>query len=265
MMTFYLSAPFQSDFTIQTNCNHLSRSLLLKYGKYLQHAKEQKGKTVAALRENGRYRIEFEGHVTHTSSALLEIDRILCENTHYDEKIFALHGAAVGYQGKAYLFLASTTSGKTTLESYLVHAGFDYITDDCILLDRTSFQVYPFQTPIHLREGGLEILKKLHAAPQQFERFGDEGNIRYAYTPKNCVGGPLPLGRIFFIRRTESENRLIEMSTTEKMTALMESPITVYTVSGSYLKFISALAVQSCSRLCYSDLDFVAEVIKSGR
>ncbi len=264
MMTFHLSAPFQSDFTIQTNCTHLSRALLLKYGKYLQHSQELKGKTVTAFRENDRYRIEFEGHVTHTPNALLEIDYILCENTQYDEKIFALHGAAVGYKGKAYLFLASTTSGKTTLESYLVHAGFGYITDDCILLDRTNFVIYPYQSPIHLREGGLQVLKRLHAAPQNLERFGEGGNIRYAYTPENCINGPVPLGGIFFIRRTESENRLIEMSTTEKMTALMEAPITVYTVSGDYLKFISTLAGQNCFRLCYSDLDFVAEVIKNG-
>ena len=264
MITLHLSAPFQTDFSIQTNCNQLSRALSLKHGKYIAASNEPKGKKLIAIRENGRYRIEFDGKITRTPNELSEIDHILCENVHYDETVFALHGAAVGYAGKAYLFLASTTGGKTTLASYLSSLGFDYITDDCILLDRKSFVVYPYQTPIHLREGGLQVLQRLHAVPAGLERFEDGGNIRYAYTPANCADGPAPLAGIFFIQRTESENRQVEMSTTEKITALMKAPITDYTVTAGYLKFLSALAGHPCFRLLYSDMDFVSEVVQNG-
>ena len=265
MLTLYLSPPFQTDFTIRTNCHHLSRSLFLKHGKYIEISNESKGQIITALEDSGRYRIEFDGKITCSPNALSEIDHIVCENTHYDERFFALHGAAVGHEGKAYLFLAATTGGKTTLASYLSGAGFEYITDDCILLHRTSFAVYPYQTPIHLREGGLQVLKRLQAVPLGIERFEDGGNIRYAYMPENCADGPTPLGGIFFIQRTESENQLTEMSTTEKMAALMKAPITDYAVSADYLKFISALAGHPCRRLCYSRMDFVAEVIRDGR
>lgn len=264
MLTLYLTSPFQTDFTIQTNCNHLSRSLCLKYGKYITVSNRPKGKVITAIREDSQYRITFEGNTTTTPNAVSEIAHIICDNIHYDKTIFALHGAAVGYQKKAFLLLATTTGGKTTLASYLTHIGFDYITDDCILLERTSLKIYPYQTPIHLREGGLEVLQKLQSAPDSLEWFGDEENIRYAYTPTNCIEEPMPLGHIFFIQRTEAENQLFEMSTNDKMAALMKAPITDYALNADYLKFIATLANQKCSQLFYHDMDFVAEVIRNG-
>lgn len=90
---------------------------------------------------------------------MLELDEIIFDNTNYDRRIFALHGAAVEWKGKGYLFLAATASGKTTLASYLTSQGFGYITDDCILLDCVDFQVYPCHTLLHLRDGGVDVLK----------------------------------------------------------------------------------------------------------
>ena len=86
---------------------------------------------------------------------------------------------------------------------------------------------------------------------------------RYVYTPKNCITQPLPLKKIFFITRTKDSNHLEKMNTNEKMTALLKSPITEYKVDGSYLSFISKLASVPCERIYYSDMRFVAEVIKN--
>ena len=52
------------------------------------------------------------------------------------------------------------------------------------------------------------------------------------------------------------------MNTTEKITALLKSPITEYEIGGIYLSFISKLSAIPCKRLYYSNMDFVAEVIK---
>ena len=104
--------------------------------------------------------MESTNRTIENASGILAIDEIISNNTEYDNSIFALHGAAVEWNGKAILFLASTTSGKSTLTSYLTKNGFGYITDDCILLDRTSCDIHPYSTPIYLRDGGLEILKR---------------------------------------------------------------------------------------------------------
>ena len=82
--------------------------------------------------------------------------------------------------------------------------------------------------------------------------------------PKNCITSTLPLKKIFFITRTENSNYIEEMTTTEKITALLKSPIIEYKIDGNYLSFISKLAAMPCEKLYYSDMNFVAEVIKNG-
>lgn len=211
--------------------------------------------------QNDAYILTHNNKRILTKYPLQEIDRILFENTHYDKSMFALHGAAVSYNGKAYLFLAATTGGKTTLASYLSTSGFGYITDDCILLYRSNFFVYPLNTPIHLRDGGVEVLKKVGALPKRLEILDDVPNWRYIYTPTNCVVTELPLGKIFFITRTENENHIENMHTSERMTKLMYAPITDYKVIAEYVEFIAKLAQVDCKRLWYSDMYYVTEVI----
>ena len=70
-------------------------------------------------------------------------DQYLFDNNRYDNSVLALHGAAVEYGGRAYLFLASSTAGKTTLCAYLLSLGFGFVTEDCILVDRSTFDIHP--------------------------------------------------------------------------------------------------------------------------
>ena len=251
--------PFQTTFNITTNCNELIRLLKLKYGKYMiAFCQSNDTKNIVTVKKGHLYDIEFENKIINSESGILAIDDIIFNHTVYDKTIFALHGAAVEYNGKAYLFLASTTSGKTTLTSYLTSNGFGYITDDCILLDRKTFEVYPYNTPIHLRDGGVEVLKRFNALPSQLEILDDGYIKRYIYTPKNSVDKSLPVEKIFFINRTEKDNILEDLDTTSRMSSLMHAPITVYTITPEYLKFISSLSKTNCCKLCYCDMDFVA-------
>lgn len=261
----FLSLPYQTTYSIKTNCETLVSLLQQKYGEYV-HLSDRKADFPISVMEAGignLFEICTPYKLYSTSQPLLELDEIIFDNTNYDRCIFALHGAAVEWKGKGYLFLAATTSGKTTLASYLTSRGFGYITDDCILLDRTDFQVYPYHTPLHLRDGGVDVLKRCRAVPDGLELLDDAAVKRYVYTPKNCVSWPLPLEKIFFITRTENKNQLLGMNTTEQITELMKAPITNYQVTAEYLKFISRLAKTGCSRLLYCDMDFVAEVIRN--
>ena len=264
MRQLIIRPPFQTHFAIKTNYDRLLDALLLKHGKYISLNDEKAEHCIKALWQNDRYYICYFNQAFETESAIETIDNIMFKNTIFDNTIFALHGAAVEWNGKAYLFLASTTSGKTTLTSYLTSNGFGYITDDCILLDRKTFEVYPYNTPIHLRDGGLEVLKNINALPCQLEILNDGYIKRFIYTPSNSIDKPLPLGKIFFINRSKTENRLIGLDTTSRMSSLMHAPITVYTITPEYLKFISSLSKADCFKLCYYDMDFVAEVIRNG-
>lgn len=264
MFSINIIAPFQTSFTIKNNCKRLTNSIILKHGKYAIESISQTDITIIAKKEKSGYNIYFNGNCLKTNAPLREIERIMYENRKYAEDVFAVHGGAVEFNNGAYLIVAATTSGKTTLTSYLTSNGCGYITDDCVLIDRINFNIHPFTTPMHLRQGGFEVLKNLGLEPKQFEFLNDVSIKRYVYTPKNCVTHQIPLKKIFFIERTENINDSQDMSTTEKMTYLLKSPIINYKLDANYLSFISRLAKVPCKKLYYCDMDFVFKEIKNG-
>lgn len=275
MTTEFLTTPHQTPYILRTNCPTLLCSLHQKHGQYLSTTPVTAAHTITAIKSTAdsaestpTYTITHEStdKVTTTLTTkypLQEIEDIIYTTRSYAPEIFALHGGAVAHKGCAYLFLGATTSGKTTLISYLVNNGFSYITDDCILMNRETFAISPCTTPLHLRSGGLEVLRECHSLPEALTLLDDETFPRYVYTPDNCVTTPLPLGRIFFITRTEHVNMIENMNMTERITALLKSPILEYTVDGTYLQFIARLAKVPCHRLCYCDMNYVKEVLEN--
>lgn len=263
MVTIGIQAPFQTSFTIKTNCNKLANLVRLKHGKYASEKIIKSDMTIVVKKEQFDYMVYYNGNQLKTTTPLKRIEDIMYDNRKYSETIFAIHGGAVEYNNGAYLFIAATTAGKTTLTSYLSSNGFGYITDDCILLDRNNFYIYPFNTPVHLRKGGFDILKHLGTAPKVYNFLDDISIKRYIYSPQNCITHSLPLKKIYFIERTNNRNTLEVMSTTERMNYLLKSPIIEYELNSNYLSFISKLSKVKCSKLYYSDMKFVAEVIKN--
>ena len=255
----------QSSCAIITNCSHIYNMLHLKYGKYLSEEETATQLHVEAVKYDPFYRIATEDESFVSRFPIREIDRYLFQNTKYNDNIFAIHGGAIEYGNNAYIFLSPTLGGKTTLTSYLSAQGCDYITDDCILLDKINFNVYPYTTPIHLRQGGIDILSAYYSAPEDLREIKDGSEVqRFVYTPKNCVNSAIPLKRIFFIERTENENRLVQMNATERIAALMKSPITDYEINGEYIRFLSKLAKYECHILKYSDMNYVKDIIQNG-
>ena len=265
MSLIYLNAPFQTTYSILTDCKTFISSLKLKYGIYLSDVKNEGDISITVKETLSSYEVTALERTFTVIDPLYEIDRIIFENTKFDQEIFALHGAAVEWDGKAYVFLASTSSGKTTLTSYLCANGFSYITDDCVLLEREHLRIHPYTAPVHLRKDGFDVLKKYKVEPVEYQILHEFPAERYVYTPKNCVLDQLPIGCIFFIERTENENRLSEMSVNNRMSELMKSPITTYKVTTDYLRFISKLAKTNCKKLYYYDMAYVTEIIKNGR
>ena len=139
MNTVYLNLPFQSCFSVVTDSERLIEKLSMKYGIYVSHKPAEQTDFILTVKTiDDEYQIITPDDTYMTRNPLLEVDRFVFDNNSYSPSIFALHGGAVEWQGKCSLFLAPTTSGKTTLTSFLTHLGFGYITDDCILLDRSN-------------------------------------------------------------------------------------------------------------------------------
>ena len=255
--------PYQSEWIIKTDCPEIVSNLTLKYGKYLSECGQYRLSNIKILKNNGvDYTVTIGNSVINTSCPMFHLNRCLFDNPSYDDSILALHGAAIEWRGKCYVFLASTTTGKTTLTSYLINCGCRYLTDDCVLLDRRSLMVFPFSMPLHIREGGLKVLETYNALPKNMRKlFEQNGICRYVYTPQNTAECAVPLGEIFFLERTETENAVLRMSSNEKLTTLLQSPITVYPITYEYLRLLSEISKSYCKRLKYCDMNFVKEVI----
>lgn len=268
MVTLFLTTPYQPLYILKTNCPILTHSLFLKYGNYLTTVPMYTQNVIVISKklvtEISKYDITHNEIYLTTSHPLQAIEEILHAHRTFPPNIFALHGAAIEHNHQAYLFLAPTTTGKTTLTSYLTTQGFGYITDDCVLLDRETFTIHPYTTPLHLRSGGVTVLKEYNALPVTLEYLDDPTFQRYVYTPDNCITDSLPLGRIFFITRTKHDNHIEEMNGTQRMTALLKSPIIEYPLTSEYMQFIARLSKVPCNQLFYCDMNYVTEVIKNG-
>ena len=266
MNTVYLEFPHQSSFSITTNSPELVENLHLQYGKYLKEQIAAKADfEISATKGGDSYHFLSPQDDRVTKYPLHDIDAFIFNNNVYEPSVFAMHGAAVEWQGDCYIFLAPTTSGKTTLTAFLTSHGFRYLTDDCILLDRSELTVCPQATPIQLRDGGLDVLRSLRIEPKELKLLEEAPALRrFVYTPQKCTEDSIPLKAIYFINRTKNENKLISMSTTERITELMKSPITQYPVTAEHLRFITRLSKTDCYRLNYHDMNYVKELIQNG-
>ena len=266
MIELNLKFPCQATvFKISTDCPNICERLKLQHGAHISGEFASCTYDIKITRDNqSLYHFVREGKHITTATPLLELDTLLFEIAKFDESIIALHGAAVEFNDKSYAFLAPTTTGKTTLCTYLVRSGgMGYITEDRILLDEKN-NVHPFTCPIHLRAGGLGVLEKYGVLLPELPLLEEAGDSRYIFNPENPVTTSLPLGKIFFISRTESENSAKPISTAEAIGALMKAAATVVTPMASYIQAISAIARTGCVSLQYSDMAYVKNLITSG-
>ncbi|MET0728074.1 MAG: hypothetical protein ABWZ76_07215 [Acidimicrobiales bacterium] len=70
------------------------------------------------------------------------------------------HAGAVEHDGMAVVFPADQESGKTTLVTALVQAGFGYLTDEAAAFDQTA-QVVPFPKPLSIDPGSWPLFPHL--------------------------------------------------------------------------------------------------------
>ena len=125
-----------------------------------------------------------------------------------------------------------------------------------------TFLVTPYPKPVHLRDGGLSVLRQMGTLPARVEICGRDEFFRYIYTPDNRAAGQLEIGALFFIERTEAINRVTPLPVMEAMQMLMKGPIAQRKVDGAYLRFLGELSKRRCHLLQYGSMDFVRDWIE---
>ena len=92
-------------------------------------------------------------------------DYVLWQITHLaidrSPRYLVVHASAVARDGVAVVFPAEADSGKSTLATILVEAGFDYLTDEATAIDLDTGEVVGYPKPITLDPGSQQLLAHL--------------------------------------------------------------------------------------------------------
>lgn len=263
--TMYLSAPYQTAYSITTDIGDLESLFRLRYGRYLTDESEadRQYRPVVISKYRRAFNMKCGESLYRTSAPLRAFDSYMLKTVEFDDRVIAFHASAVECKGKAYIFLGRSGGGKTTLCAYLTENGFGYITEDCVLIDRENLLVYPYTAPLRLRPGGITALEAAGVHLPPLRRMLEGELFRYIHEPGNPAETPLELGGIFFIMRTVNLNAVIDMTGTTKMEQLMLSPMIPYPVDGEFLRLITKIGSVPCRKLVYKDMNYVAEVLKN--
>jgi hypothetical protein len=72
--------------------------------------------------------------------------------------LFALHAGGVALEDKAMLLVGRSRSGKTILTAAMLGAGWDYLSDDMILMERDTLEALAMPCSLGIKQGGWELL-----------------------------------------------------------------------------------------------------------
>ncbi len=204
--------------------------------------------------------VRCNGQTVTTDSPIQAVLNLMFDEAVYCSNLFPLHGGAIEASGTACLFLASTHVGKTTLIAYLTQSGYPYINDDHSLIDTDTLFVVPDITPIHLRPESLPILGQ-YGCPIDGAAMKTERIDRIVYTPGRTASAHLPIGHIFFIERSETENSCSPIEKSEAVKLLMAGLLSPRAADIKRLQCAIKLA-SKCKRLVYSDMRYVADLLR---
>jgi hypothetical protein len=150
-----------------------------------------------------------------------------------------LHAGAVEKNGKAYVFTGEGGVGKTSLVLNLVRAGYNYLSDDFLIINNVGV-AFPFPRRVHIFDYNLndgEIAKRILGSKRLYYipicklinvgvKLSPNRYVKYAFEKlrewtmlrielsklyPNCkIASPTPISKIFFLKREKIENVRVE-------------------------------------------------------
>ena len=106
--------------------------------------------------------------VWHANGTLVKVDR---------GRHLVLHAAGVQRSGITVALPAPWSRGKTTTCAGLLRAGFSYLTDEALVLDRTDGSITPFPKALSLDQGSRQALGALAAPPYPNAEADDQWQV----------------------------------------------------------------------------------------
>ena len=173
---------------------------------------------------------------------------IIQDNICLQENYCYLHGSAIVIDGEAYLFLAKTGTGKSTLSVFLDHEGYTCLSDDIIILNTMDWSIIPISKYAHIRENSLPLLNKV----QNKLKF-NENILRYEYLLSDKrFATSYRIKRIFIIDRTGRNFTIY--STEESCMGILENMFLPYQIKQNILSAFQICESIEVKCLEYGDL-----------
>jgi len=201
----------------------------------------------------------YNGTAVAAPDPMQELENILYRTVRVEDGYCALHAGAVEWGGKAYILLGDTEAGKSTLTTYLCHRGFGYLSDDLAIINKASNTVSPYPRPVQLRDGGVEVLRRLGISLDNGEVCG-EGKLRRTVITLPARDGNYEIGGFYVIKRTD-HNAVLPIPKPQAMMRLMQSQFAFAPTTGESLQFLSKLCEKPMAALCYWDMDYAKDVL----
>lgn len=181
-----------------------------------------------------------------------------------------IHAAVVGDGTHCYLFPAASGSGKSTLFAALVHAGFEYFSDEVALLHPGDMTVAPVPLALCVKNTGVGILADRYPALEAIAEHlrGDGKRVRYLRPPEGAVPPPTtrrPVGALIFPCYAPGQpTTLTPLGRFEALQCLMRECVIVDTRldADKVAGLLAWLERTPSHRLAFSDLDDAVAVVR---
>lgn len=221
------------------------------------------------IRENGKFRNRW----AHRWPLYLSVMMCVRESLylHLKEYLF-LHAGALAKNNKAVLLPGPSGSGKSTLTLGLLNYGYQYLTDEVVVIDLSDLRVLPFQRPIYIY-GWQSVVSSEVEKYFKFYRFKERyGNTmqpwQYAVPQQEAIlpkDTSLEVGWIVFptYNETQKDSYLKPMSRAEAAFNLMQNGWNTQYFTDFGLKLCSELVKKAdCYELVMGDLKEACELIE---
>ena len=277
MKSLLLMLPFSNVFYISSNTQSVIDSMKFLYGKYAicctDEINEFKIKDAIAIqvcfvgRFNMPFLVVYADRQIITDVPIQVITSIIFNQTRFDCEVVPLHAAAVELNGKAYVLIGDTGAGKTTATCYLCKNGFGYITDDCTLINATELTIVPCAIPMHLRQGGLNVLRSYGLLIDKVTEVLYFKEPRYAFMPNENVlplTTPLAIGGFLKLTRSTINNISKLSEVTEVNMLILKAMRNLSSLDARALRTVVKLTtLVNAFEVKYSDLSILKKMIKS--
>lgn len=200
--------------------------------------------------------------VTTTDSRGAFADHLMQDVIHHlirnNRSGYALHAAAVEYQGVGIVLPAASGAGKSTLCAWLVANGFGYLTDELTVVDARSGELHCLARPITIKAGARAALAGLVDIERHAADLLDAPRclmVPHRLLHSSVSPGTPPLGLILFPQfRAGADYLLQPLSPAQAAFRLMGSLVNARNLDNLGLPQIGDIARQAPAfALTYSD------------